>query len=132
MSVGPASTLQLQGSLSEGPAVGSPSGVPQIPIPIDFTWTLTHSGVSKNYDLASDSPQAVSLDSLPSGATHVLIVVTGGHVNVTLTSGAGAAQVIAVNQIALLVSIDQPYTAISLQRATGVEVDVQVYLANGS
>jgi len=129
---GPASVLTFVGTLQDQPSVGNPSGVPSNTIAINEAWLLAHSGVLANFDLSSDSPQAVSFEGLPGGnATVIFVKPIGGSVDLTLTSGDGSAQVIPCDRVALLASSTVPFTALSLTRQPGVEIVVQVYLANG-
>jgi hypothetical protein len=101
-------------------------------IPISASWLLSAAGINANFALASDSPQAVSFEGLPSAeATLVMVTPVGGSIDLTLTSADGTAQVIPCDRIAIISSSTVPYTALSLTRQPGVATDVQVYLANG-
>lgn len=133
MSAAIPSLLSVIGTISETPATGSPSGVPDIPIPIGVSLRLPRSGISLNYDLAADGATAVALGQLANPGVNVIFAqVTGGSCDLILTSADGTSQVVPVGPMALLVSTIVPYTAISLARQTGIEVFVQLYLAQGS
>ena len=126
-------TLTITGTIQDSPSVGNPPGIPAPPIPLSQTFQLVSSGTTINFDLTSDSPQAVNLAQFANGVTVIFCETSGGYVDLTLTSADGTAQVIPVGPMAIICStMGKPYTAISITRQAGTEVFAQLYLAYGS
>lgn len=79
------------------------------------------------YDLTADGVQAVSLGGLSS--VSMIAIKPSGKVKVILTNADNAAQVVTVDQFMVIMCQGTPYTAISLQRAAGIETNVRLALA---
>ncbi len=125
-----AETLSFTGSICINPAVGFPSGQTGLETPICQQMALVGT-FQNNYTLSSDSPVTVTFGGLASAAFW-FVQVLGGEVNVTVTSGAGAAQVIPVDSTQLGFSRSVPLTAMTLTRTPGTSSIVNVILGQAA
>lgn len=120
------SFFQLVGSYSAVPAFGAPSADPDVTAGFDERLKLAKKHVDV-LNLAADAFAPVALGGLSN--VHVLVVKCPGRRCVLrLTSAAGSQQLVPVEELAILVSISVPFTAIDVQRAAGVITIVKVFL----
>ena len=80
------------------------------------------------YLLSDDNWRAVGLGSL-TGAHVVFLKAVGAKAVARLTSAEGSQQLVPVDTVALLISESVPFTAIDVQRTTGIETIVKIFLA---
>ncbi|HUK32941.1 MAG TPA: hypothetical protein VLV86_03460 [Vicinamibacterales bacterium] len=125
-----ADTLSFSGSVCIAPAVGYPSGQTDLGTPICEQLSLIQSFQS-NYTLSSDSPVTVNFAGLASAAFW-FVKVTGGEVNVTITSAAGTAQVVPVDSLQIGFSRSVPITAMTLTRTPGTTSLVNIILGQSA
>ncbi len=125
-----ADTLSISGSITINPAVGFPSGQTGLETPLCEFLSLVQSFQS-NYSLASDPAVTVNFGGLASAAFW-FVKVTGGKVDVTITSADGSAQVIPVDSVQLGISRSTPVLAMTLQRTAGVTSQVNVILGQSA
>ena len=117
--------LQILASLSSAPQVGSTSGSPFITTPVDETQQI-ESRLVTAMDLSVEGPIAIPFAQL-TGANVVylkIVVGQGSTVVATITSSKGTAQTVPFDDLFLLVSSEDPLTAISLTRSPGAECTV--------
>ncbi len=119
-------TLTKNGSIVLAPTNGAQDGVPAPTIPLTSSMPLVRYEGGSPYDLNSDSPRAVALGACTQ-INYVHIRVYGGYVLVTLVSTFGTA-VIPVEGELEIRSDTIPYTSLTLQRPTGVQVIVHVLI----
>jgi hypothetical protein len=122
--------FSLQGAYTTTLLSGNASGLANITTPIFEQLTLAEKSLSQ-YDLTTNTPVTVPFGGL-TGAHVVVITVTSGQLTATLTSTAGASQVIPVDTLAILISQTTPYTALTLTRASGIETIVEVFLGQSA
>jgi hypothetical protein len=121
--------VTIQGSIQATPNDASLSGLPQVLATLAESFVVGTTVVPGRYDLTSDSPQSVSLGSMTVGANMVIVKPIGvQHVKLTVTSADGASQSFPVDTILILVSQNNPITALALTRDPGVETLVEVTL----
>jgi hypothetical protein len=122
------SRFTLSGAVTVQPAVGNPSGVPSVTIPLSET-VMVGAWTPSQYTLTVNTPVAVMLGGV--GTVNVLQVkvVSGDHVRVRITSADGATQAIPVDTVLVLMTRDIGITAIDLTRDLGVETVVEVFVA---
>ena len=99
--------------------------VPIGPTPINATVILDEKQPAQ-YTLNADGPQVVAFGGVTNA--HVLDISTDRPITVTVTSAAGAAQVIPVDGELHLVSRTVPITAVSLTRTPATLTNVNVFL----
>lgn len=116
--------LTVDGSTVYAPNDDSVSA-PSIPWPLSKRLSLSLEKVIE-YTLATDAPVSVGLDGMT--GVNIIRIEATGKIDVTLTSGDGTAQVIAVDDFLVLGSKSTPYTAIALTRAAGVATSVAVQI----
>lgn len=78
------------------------------------------------YDLVSDAPHVVAFGGVTNA--NIVIIFTDRPITVTLTSSAGATQVIAIDDMVTIISRTVAYTAISITRTPATEAHVTVFL----
>ena len=77
--------------------------------------------------MASDAFQSVDFGGLTNA--HVLVVKSPGEqVTLRLTSAAGSQQLVPVEEFLAVVSLTSPFTAIDIQRVSGVSTAVKIFL----
>lgn len=119
-------TFRLYGSIVAAPALGVPSGVSGVSIPLQETLALM-AAETRRYVLLTDDPVVVSLGGLT--AVHVLLAQTDGNkVRLRLTSTDGTNQALPVDPTALLFARSVPFSAVELTRVSGVATTVDLYL----
>lgn len=112
-----ADVFAISGSYSATPAYGAPSADPVITASVDEKLMLGTELFSQ-VTLTTDAPVSLPFGGLASAAALVVKSV-GGRITVTLTSAAGAAQVVPVDSFLAMISASVPFTAISVARAPG-------------
>lgn len=118
--------FRLRGSYECGPASGSPSGDPDVVSSL-FESLLIKTKTVGSYLLTADGPVDISFGSL--SAAHVVVLsTTGGKVTARLTSADGSQQSVPVDPLGIVISQSAPFTAIDVERTTGVETTVRVFL----
>ena len=127
-----ADRVTFKGALATVPATGSPSGHVTVGIDFDDVSVLTKLVPLLPYTLTSDSPQSVGFGPLAEAAWVAVRVVSGGVVEVRLTSGRGTLQVVPVDEFLILKSRRAPFTAMTLTRDAGVQTVVEVLLGQMS
>jgi len=125
-----ADTLSFSGSIMIAPAVGFPSGQTGLETPICEQLSLLQSFQS-NYTLSTDAPVMVNFAGLASAAFW-FVKVTGGKVDVAITSPDGVAQVVPVDSLQLGFSRTAPITAMTLTRTAGITSLVNVMLGQST
>lgn len=123
-----ADTFALTGSYSTNPTTGSPSAIPSLTAPLDERMQLENKSV-QFFDLTADAPVSV-LFSAGFNCNVLVVKSDGGKVRVSITSADGAVQAVPVDGFLALTSQSVPITAITLTRAPGVQVQVQVFMGD--
>ena len=118
-----AGIISIDGSIVFAPSEEGGGG-PTIPWPLSRQIAMSNVAVVP-VTLASDAPVAVALNGI---TPSFLYIEATGKIDMTLTSADGTAQVISVDDFAMLSSTSVPYTVISLTRATGVATSVVLLL----
>ncbi len=121
----------LSGGYTTTPLGGEPSFDANIDAPIDEVADL----VRKKFDtitLAVDTAVPVSFGGLTQANVVILKSTAGVKVVVRVTSADGVTQAIPFDTFFILMSMDEPITALDLTRPTGVETDVRVFLGEES
>lgn len=122
-----ADIYSITGSYQSTPAVGVPSGIASIPVPIDESTTL----VKKDYytiSLDVDGPVSVPF---PPGMTVANVVnakTTGGKVTMRVTSPDGALQAFPIDPFLALITRSVAITAIDLTRIPGTPTVVDIFI----
>jgi hypothetical protein len=117
-------TLTLTGQLAIAPdstAEADLSGDFAIKVPFSETLTLSRKD-SRTIVLDDTSPLVVNVSTI--GSIHALVIRTSAAITATLTSASGAAQVIPVNGLFVLLTETIPITAISLTAASSAVVQL--------
>jgi len=125
------STLEFSGSLTDVPAIGSPSGFGTEGIDFDEIYALQDRS-RLDFTLASDDPVSVPLIG-PTQAQLIRFVCIEATVYVSLTytdprTSMPVTAVIPVRGSLWLGSLDVPITAIALTRSPGVSTTVTIFL----
>lgn len=122
-------TFTLDGSYTVAPSMGNPPGIPTIETPLNTSLQLQNKSV-KFFSLASDPAPSATPVPFDFANVHVVVVqVTGGHVQMKVTSPDGASQAIPVNSVLCLITDAlNPITAIDLLQDINVQVDVQIFM----
>lgn len=121
-----ADKFSLIGSWGTKPTSGTPSSDPAFDAAVEEYVTLDR----KHFDtvaLTTDNPVVVSLGGLDDAAV-VILRATGAKVKATLASADGAAEVVPVDPLLIVVSREVPFTALTLTRAAGLDATVKVFL----
>jgi hypothetical protein len=124
--------FSLVGTLKSDPTDTSASGLTSVLAQIAETMVLQTKGIPGEYDLTSDSAQAVAFGAMPSVNIVFVKVKAGGHVKVRFTSSDGATQAVPVDSMLLVISQRVSITAVDITRDPGVETLVDVYLAQAA
>lgn len=119
--------FSFEGTYQITPSLSSSTEFQISPGRIDATMAAGKK-LAQTYDLTADAVQAVALADLASTGAHALIIKADNNITLTVTSAAGAAQVLAGHQF-FIFSVDNPYTAISVQRDSGVSTRVEITMA---
>lgn len=122
--------FNLDGSVVVQPGTGAPSGDPVFSFPLAETLNLSKTA-SNTVELTVNTPVSVAFGGL-SSASVVLIKTVGGKVRVRFTSGDGADQSVPVDTFLLLVAASAPITAIDLERVSGQDTTVKVFLGQAA
>jgi len=117
--------FSLQGSWATSPASGCPSGKPSLGAPLAEQMVLAAKHLD-DIELAADIPFFVSFGGVASA--NVVVIKSSRKVKVALTSADGAAQVVPVDGLFMLLALTVPITAITLTRLAGVDTVVEVFL----
>ena len=124
--------LEASGARRITPTVSDDDGLDVVTIPSDSSVVFEAFGTTGDIVLTSDAPVAVPLGpALGSGFNYVNIRVKGGRVTATLTSGLGSATLPVEPRLELRAD-NNPFSSLVLQRPTGIEVVVAVYLGRRS
>jgi len=119
-------TLELEGSLSLKPPVGSPSGQPMTLMSYSEKVPLERQ-LTTNMTLTSDSAASVSLGTL-TGVNCLSIRAVGGKVRLRVTSADGSLQALPVDPIVILRCDSADITALDVTREAGIETEVFIVL----
>jgi len=119
-------TLELNGSLSLKPPVGSPSGQPSV-IATFLEKVSLERQLSVNYSLDGDSVISVNISPL-TAVNFLMVKVVGGELRVRITSTDGSTQAIPVDSLLVLISNTVDITAIDLSREAGIQTEVFLVL----
>lgn len=119
-------TLELNGSLSLKPPVGSPSGQPSVIATFLEKVSLERQLVA-NYTLSGDTAVSVTLTPL-TGVNFLMVKASGGELRVRITSTDGSTQAIPVDSLLVLISNTVDITAIDLLREAGIQTEVFLVL----
>lgn len=120
--------FKLRGSITTDPAHGDTVADEFLAIRLEETCGLAFKQSNK-YLLSSDSLKALDLSEFGASGVNVVVVVSDGHCTLTLTSAAAeTAQIVPVDDLAIVISRTVPFTAIGLTRFTGVATNVKVFL----
>lgn len=122
--------FRLDGDYSSSQTSGQPSGQPDITSPLSELMYLSQNAVL-SLDLTSDPAVSVPFGSL-SGANVIVVKAVGCPVKLTLTSSVGTSQAITVDGFAAIMSETNAYTAMTVQRTTGIEATVSIFLGQAS
>lgn len=119
-------TLELSGSLSLKPPVGTPSGQPSTIATFSEKVSLERQ-LSANYTLTVDTAVSVTITPL-TGVNFLMVKASGGELRVRITSSDGTTQAIPVDSLLVLISNTVDITAIDLLREAGIETEVFLVL----
>ena len=119
-------TLELTGSLTSKPPVGTPSGQPSVVATFLEKIPLARQ-LATNYKLDGDSVVAVNISPL-TGVNFLMVKASGGELRVRITSTDGSTQAIPVDSLLILISNTVDITAIDLLREAGIQTEVFLVL----
>lgn len=123
--------FKLSGGYTTTPLGGEPSFAQNIDAVIDEVVDLARKKAD-TITLDVDTPVAISFGGLTETNIIILKSTSGVKVVARLTSAAGALAPVPFDTFIILMSMDEPYTAIDLTRPAGVETDVLVFLGEES
>lgn len=120
-------TFIFQGRAHLDPKLSLPlsSGCPSVNIPFDETIEVENPHTTQ-VNLLTDSPVSVGFG--PVTNAHIVILTADKKFRARLTSADGAAQAVPVDGILVLISEDEPITAIDLTRLPATDTKVKVFL----
>ena len=121
----------LSGSYTTTPLGGEPSFDPNIDAPINEPVQLVKKKID-TIDLDVDTPVVVGLGGLDRVNIMTLKAVGGSTVTARITSAKGVQQAVPFDTYLILMSMDEPITAIDLIRTPATETQVRVFLGQES
>jgi len=119
--------FQLSGGYTMTPLGSGLSFVPNVDAPIDETTQLTKKMVD-TVTLDVDAPVSVGFGGVANANIVLLKVTYGASVRARITSAAGVEQSIPFDTYLILMSMENPITAIDLTRTPATETEVEVIL----
>lgn len=122
-----ADSFKLLGSYDVNPLTAPLSFAQVQTAPINETLTIKAS-MWTEMTLTLDAPYTVNFGGV-ANAHIVILKSTNGKVLATLTTSAGAAQVVPFDTYWILMSESAPVTALTLTRVAGTETTVRIFLA---
>lgn len=126
-----ADQFTLAGSYTTTPLGGDLSFDPNIDALINETVQLERKHID-TIELTVDTPVVVSFGGLTDANIVILKAAAGGVVAARITSAKGATQSIPFDTYLILMSMDEPITAIDLVRTPATATTVRVFLGEES
>ena len=121
-----ADSFQISGEFSTRPLLGVASAIPSVIAPLNEVVQVTKKHLD-DQTLTVDTPVPLSFGGLTEA--HVVIVkVIGGKVTARFTSADGATQAVPVDTLFVLISLQEPITAIDFTREPSTEPIVSTFL----